>query len=257
MKTDNNDAVLLARLPREKFRLLTAEELELRIKMWSLINKYEKIARWRKKLKKLVKDCFDYNFREVIGLMEADRWKVSKEIVRQVSSLPIYGETYRKAYEVLGVKNSIELAILILELPLHLPLAGLKGLLGLNPNRTEGRYNRRLRHHIAAFAANLYVRAKKHANIPAEIVDIVNHLPKEVALCKLQLTILKALQIAYLMTVKPLAAGSKCHRGRARFGEASTMEDFHESMDGTGQTPAGFYGYKNPSASPTPFLPSS
>jgi len=29
------------------------------------------------------------------------------------------------------------------------------------------------------------------------------------------------------------------------------MKDFHESMDGTGQTPAGFYGYEDSSARPT------
>jgi hypothetical protein len=91
----------------------------------------------------------------------------------------------------LGVGNSAELAILTLELPLHLPLAGLKGLLGLNPNKTKGRYNRKLRYHIAAFAANLYTRAKKHANVPSEIIEITDHLPKEIALYKLQLMTLK------------------------------------------------------------------
>jgi hypothetical protein len=42
-------------------------------------------------------------------------------------SLPIYGEVYRKACEILGVKKSTELAILVLELPSHLPLVRLRG----------------------------------------------------------------------------------------------------------------------------------
>jgi hypothetical protein len=38
-KTDENDAMLLARIPREAFRLLTAKELELKMRMRPLINK--------------------------------------------------------------------------------------------------------------------------------------------------------------------------------------------------------------------------
>jgi hypothetical protein len=44
-KTDENDAMLLAQIPRGAFRMLTAEELELKMRMKSLINKYERIAR--------------------------------------------------------------------------------------------------------------------------------------------------------------------------------------------------------------------
>jgi len=208
-KSDENDAVLLARIPKEKFRPLTVKEVEFKARMRPLINRYERLAQWRKRLKILVKDGYDYNFKEVIRLMEADRTRISREIIRQVASLPIYGEVYRKACEMLGIKNSVELAILTLELPLHFPLCDLKGLLGLNPNRTEGRYNHRLRNHIAGFATNLYIniRAKKCTNVPAEIVEIVNCLPKKEVIHKLQLTILKTLRIAYLMTVKPLAGG--------------------------------------------------
>jgi hypothetical protein len=62
----------------------------------------------------------------VIRLMEADKARISKEIIRQVSSLSIYGEVYRKACEILGIKRSTELAILVMELPLHLPMVKLK-----------------------------------------------------------------------------------------------------------------------------------
>ena len=77
--------------------------------------------------------------------------KVSREIVKQVTNLPIYGEVYRKACEILGVNNSAELAILVVELPLHLPLVRLKGLLGFTPNKNWGRYYHRLRKHISNF----------------------------------------------------------------------------------------------------------
>jgi hypothetical protein len=94
---------------------------------------------------------FDYNFKESLRLMNADGKKVSREIVKQVTNLPIYGEVYRKACEILGVNNSAELAILVVELPLHLPLVRLKGLLGFTPNKNWGRYYHRLRKHISNF----------------------------------------------------------------------------------------------------------
>jgi hypothetical protein len=44
-KTDEVDAMLLAQIPREVFKPLTAEELELRVRMEPLIRKYRWIAR--------------------------------------------------------------------------------------------------------------------------------------------------------------------------------------------------------------------
>ena len=52
-------------------------------------------------------------------LMIADGAKISRNIIKHVTGLPIYGEVYRKACEILGVKGSAELAILTLELLLH------------------------------------------------------------------------------------------------------------------------------------------
>jgi len=207
-KSDETDAVLLARIPKEIFRPLTVEELEIKARIRPLIRKYERIVRWKKTLKMLVKDGFDYNFRESIRLMEADGKRISEKIVRQVTSFPIYGEVYRKACEILGVKRSVELAILVVELPLHLPLVRLKGLLGLIPNRNGGKYYHRLRRHIAAFAASLYLCAtRKDTNISDDIIEVVNNLPERQAIPRLELMTLKALRTAYLVTVKSPAGG--------------------------------------------------
>jgi len=46
-KSDENDAMLLSRIPREKFRPLAIEELELKMKTKPLINKYEQIMKWK------------------------------------------------------------------------------------------------------------------------------------------------------------------------------------------------------------------
>jgi len=203
-KTDNNDAVLLIRISKENFRPLAIEELKLRMRMEPLINKYERIMRWKKTLKRPAKRGLDYNFRKVVRLMNADRQKISEEVIRQVTSLPIHGEVYRRACEILGVKRSAKLAILAVRLPLHLPMVRLKGLLGLIPGGNGGRYNHELRAHIASFAATLYMNAKRHVNTSDKVAEAVNCLPKKMALCKLQLMTVKALRIAYLMTVKPL-----------------------------------------------------
>ena len=203
-KSDENDAMLLIRISKENFRPLAIEELKLRIRMEPLIRKYRQIIRWEKILKRLAKRGLDYNFREVVRLMNADRQKISEEIIRQVTSLPIHGEVYRRACEILGVKRSAELAILAVRLPLHLPMVRLKGLLGLIPGGNGGRYNHELRAHIASFAATLYMNAKRHVSASDKVAEAVNCLPKKMALCKLQLMTVKALRIAYLMTVKPL-----------------------------------------------------
>jgi hypothetical protein len=95
----------------EKFRPLIIEELEFKMRMRPLIKKYERIMWWKKTLKRLIKSGFDYNFKESIRLMEADGRRVSGEIIKRVVSLPIYGEVYRKACDILGVRRSTELAI--------------------------------------------------------------------------------------------------------------------------------------------------
>jgi len=198
-KSDEVDAQLLSMIPRDSFRLLTFEEIEFKMKVRPLINKYEKIVRWRKALKKLLSEGFDYSFKEPIRLMENDSDSISREIIKELAD----NNVYREACKLLGLKDSVELAILTIELPLHLPLTRLKGLLGFTPNRNEGRYNHRLRKHVAALATNLYVNAKKNANISDTVIEIANHLPKERALYRIQLTILKALRMAYLLTTNP------------------------------------------------------
>jgi hypothetical protein len=132
-------------------------------------------------------------------LMQSDCERISREIIREVAD----NDVYKEAYKSLGIKDSVEIAILTIELPLHLHMRRLKGLLGFTPNKNEGRYNHRLRKHITALAANLYINAKKNANISDTITEIVNRLPKEKAIYKIQLMILKSLRIAYLLTANP------------------------------------------------------
>jgi hypothetical protein len=198
-KSDEIDAQLLSMILRDGFRPLKVDEIEFKMKLKPLINKYEKIVRWRATLKKLLSQGFDYNFKESIRLMENDCRSISREIVRSVAD----NNVYREACKLLRLKDSVEVAILTVELPLHLPMTRLKGLLGFTPNKNEGRYNHRLRKHIAALATNLYVNAKKSASILDTVIEIADRLPKERALYRIQLTTLKALRMAYLLTTNP------------------------------------------------------
>ena len=163
--------------------------------------------RWRKTLKKFIKHGLDYNFEESVRLMEADRRRISEEIIRQVSSLPVYGEVYRRACEILGLRKSAELAILVIELPLHLPMVKLKTLLGLIPSENRRQYNHKLRDHISKLATILYANVKRNVNVSDKVIEIVNRLPRKLAIPKLEVMILKTLRIAHLMTANTLASG--------------------------------------------------
>jgi hypothetical protein len=197
-KSDEVDAQLLLMIPRDGFRLLTIEELEFKMKMKPLINKYEKIVRWRKVLKKLLSEGFDYGFKESIRLMEDDSYDISREIIRSVAD----NSVYREACRLLGLKDSVEVAILTVELPLHLPLKTLKNIVGLTPNRNNGRYNHRIRKHLSQLATSIYMHVKRWRDkweVPEEFREVIDSLPQMKAIYKLQSRILKMFRKAYFL----------------------------------------------------------
>jgi len=197
-KSDEVDAQLLSMVPKDGFRLLMVEELEFKIKLRPLINKYRRVTRWRATLKKLLSQGFDYNLKESIRLMKNDSYRISREIIKEVADNNIY----REACRLLGLKDSVEVAILTVELPLHLPLNILKKVVGLTPNRNEGRFNHRIRGHLSQLATNIYLNAKRWKDKwrgPEEFKEIIDSLPQEKAIYKLQPRILKTLRKAYFL----------------------------------------------------------
>ncbi len=169
-KSDENDAVILSKIPRDKFRALTVEKVEKKVEPKPLINKYELLSRRIKTLKQWIKnDGYDYELKNAIRLMEKDKKDIAKKIIKILSNDTIYKEACR----MLRVEDSVELAILTMELPLHLPITRLKGLLGYTPNKNKGRYNHRLREHITRFAVVLYINRKKCVNVLNKIAEIV------------------------------------------------------------------------------------
>jgi len=196
-KSDENDAVLLSKISKDGFRLLTIQETEKKVKLRPLINRHELLSKRIKTLKQWInRDGYDYKLKDSIRLMEKDKKDVAKKIIKILSNDTIY----REACRMLGVKDSVELAILTVELPLHLPITRLKGLLGYTPDKNKGRYDHKLRGHITNFAVSLYMNTKRHVNVLDNVVEIVDRLPMEKAIYKLELMALKALRIAYILT---------------------------------------------------------
>jgi hypothetical protein len=197
-KSDEVDALMLSKIPREYFRALTIEEIEKKIKVQPLINEYELLSRRIKALKQWVRnDGYDW-LRDDIRLMEENKKKLAEKIIEMLSDNTIYKEACR----LLGFNDSVEVAILTIKLPLHLPLNILKKFVGLTPNRNNGRYNYHIRNHLSQLAINIYINAKRWRDkweVPEEFRGIVYSLPQMKAIYKIQSRILKMFRKAYFI----------------------------------------------------------
>jgi hypothetical protein len=198
-KSDENDALMLSKIPREYFKALTIQEMEKKVKVQPLINEYELLSRRIKTLKIWIKyNGYDYRLRDSIRLMEEDKEETAKKIIEILSNDIIYRESCR----LLGFDDSIEVAILTIGLPLHLPLNILKKMVGLTPNRNKGRYNHRIRKHLSQLAINIYLNAKRWKDkweVPEEFREVIDSLPLEKAIYRLQSRILKMFRKAYFL----------------------------------------------------------
>ncbi|MCL7397361.1 MAG: hypothetical protein LZ167_08120 [Thaumarchaeota archaeon] len=202
-KSDEVDALMLSKIPREYFRELTAGEVELKVAVRPLVNRYEWIVEKRKILKQWKNRGYDYGFGESIRAMEADRLKISREIIGMINR-SIYRDVYRRVCSELQVKDSVEVAILVLELPLTSGMDKLKSYLGFTPTKNDGRYSHRLRRHLESIASNIYLNSyKRKTNIPEELLETIRSAQsKSIALQKLQLKILKTLRKTWVEVSK-------------------------------------------------------
>jgi hypothetical protein len=191
-KSDEVDALMLSKIPREYFRALTVQEMERKVRVQPLINKYELLSRRIKTLKIWTKrDRYDYRLKDSIRLMEEDKEETAKKIIEIFSDDIIYKEACR----MLGIGESVDLAILLSGLRLETSSAAIRGYLGLTNNR-NGRYNRNMRRHLTQLTNMIYVNIKKSVVEPSckELTDIITMKPKNKALFKLQTKILKVLK---------------------------------------------------------------
>ena len=193
-KSDKNDSALLSTISKDAFRALTVEEMEKKVKLEPLINKYELLSKRIKTLKQWIKnDRYNYDLENAVKLMEKDKKDVAKKIIKMFSDDIIYKESSRT----FGIKDSVDLAILLSKVRLDLPLNCIKDYLGLTNNRNKGRYDRRARWHLSQLANVIYVNARRGIVEPPyeKIINTATTIePKEKALYKLQVEVLKMLK---------------------------------------------------------------
>jgi hypothetical protein len=168
------------------------------MKVRPVIRKYEWLVRWKKTLKILISKGFDYYFGESIKLIEKDLKETAKEIIYMVSNSR-YVEVYRRVCDTLRVKDSVEVAVLTMELPLHLGVGKLRAYLGLNPVKNNNQYNRRLRRHLETLTYNTLINSYRRKDSPEELINIVkNASSRSEAMLRMQLTILRILRKAWV-----------------------------------------------------------
>ncbi len=200
-KSDEADARLLGIIPRSCFKQLTAKE----ICMLKLIREYEMHVRWRKIIRQWAQIHPSSFLKESARRIRCIVNQYARKIIEEVKSDEGYATTYRLACDMLGVKDSVEVAILVAMLPLNWKLRRLKGLLGLTPDKDKN-YNHRLRGHLSSLAAAIYINNRR-CGVGARLFEGINRTPQSKALYTLQLRILRILKRAWQQRQRMLAGG--------------------------------------------------
>jgi hypothetical protein len=190
-KSDEVDARLLSAIPRNYFRQLTIRELRL----LQLINIYEMYVRWKKIIRQWATTYAQTPFRKYVKELCSIRNHYGRRIIEEITKDENYAAIYRMICEELGVRDSVDVAILVAMLPLNWKLRRLKGLLGLTPHKSEN-YNHKLREHLSSLAAIIYINNGR-CGTSARLFEGINRTPKSKALYMLQLRILKILKRAW------------------------------------------------------------
>jgi len=122
-KSDEADARLLGIIPRSCFKQLTARE----IRLLKLIGEYEMYVRWGRIIRQWIRICPLDSFKESVKELRRITKQYARKIIEDVESGEGYATTYRLACDMLGVRDSVEVAILVAMLPLNWKLRRLKG----------------------------------------------------------------------------------------------------------------------------------
>jgi hypothetical protein len=190
-KSDEADARLLSAIPRNYFRQLTIRELRL----LQLINMYERYAEWKRIIRQWAAAYPQTPFKKYVRELHSIQNEYGRRIIKEIMENKDYAAIYRIACDELGVRDSVEVAILVARLPLNWKLRRLKGLLGLTPHKNEN-YNHRLREHLSKLATTIYINNRRHGT-GAKLFEGINRTPRSKALHTLQLMILRILKRAW------------------------------------------------------------
>jgi hypothetical protein len=190
-KSDEADARLLSAIPRNYFRQLTIKELRL----LQLINMYERYAEWKRIIRQWAAAYPQTLLKKYVRELHSIRDEYGRRIIEEVTKDENYATIYRMACKGLGVRDSVEVAILVARLPLNWKLRRLKGLLGLIPHKNKN-YNHRLRGHLSKLATTIYINNKLYGT-GAKLFEGINRTPRSKTLHTLQLMILRILKRAW------------------------------------------------------------
>jgi len=202
-KSDEADAKLLGIIPRSCFKRLTAREICL----LKLIGEYEMHVRWGKIIRQWAQIYPSSFLKESARRFRCIANRYASKIIEEVKSGEGYATMYRLACDMLGVRDSVEVAILVARLPLNWKLSRLYGLLGLTPYKNKN-YNHKLRTHISKLATSVYLNNKRYG-IGADLLKDLENLPPKKAIYKLQLRILRILKKAWQQQKQYTLAGGQ------------------------------------------------
>ena len=200
-KSDEVDARILSIITRNHFKRLTIRELRL----LQLINMYEKYVRWKKIIRQWAAAYPQTPLKKYIRELYSIRSKLGRRIIKEIMRNEDYAAIYRMTCDGLGVRDSVEAAILVARLPLNWKLRRLKGLLGLTPHKNKN-YNHRLRGHLSKLATTIYINNRRHGT-GARLFESMNQTSKNKVLYTLQLRILRILKRAWQQRQCMLAGG--------------------------------------------------
>ncbi|MCF3652813.1 MAG: hypothetical protein L2C94_001345 [Aigarchaeota archaeon] len=200
-KSDEVDARLLSTIPRNHFKQLTLKDL----KLLQLINMYERYTGWKSLIRRWASAYPDSPFKEYAKEICSMQDCYSRRIIKEIAKDEDYVVIYRMVCEELGVRDSVEVAILVARLPLNWKLRRLKGLLGPTPHKSKN-YHHRLRRHLSNLATAIYIHNKRHG-IGAKLFENMNHMSRDNIIYALQLRILKILKRAWQQRQHMLVGG--------------------------------------------------
>ena len=200
-KSDEADARILSIIPRNHFKQLTIRELRL----LQLINMYERYSKWKKIIRRWAAAYPRTPLEKYVRELYSIQSKLGRRIIKEVMKNEDYAAIYRIVCDELGVRDSVEVAILVARLPLNWKLRRLKGLLGLTPHKNKN-YNHRLRGHLSKLATTIYINNRRHGT-GARLFESMNQTSKNKVLYTLQLRILRILKRAWQQRQRMLASG--------------------------------------------------
>jgi hypothetical protein len=147
------------------------------------------------------------SFKESVKRLRCLVYRYASKIIEEVKSGEGYATIYRLACDMLEVRDSVEVAILVTRLPLNWKLSRLYGLLSLTPHRNKS-YDHKLRAHLSRLATNIYLNNKR-CRIGADLLKDLENLPPKKAIYKLQLRIVRTLKKAWQQQKQCMLAGGQ------------------------------------------------